>query len=214
MAIDKIDKKLSSIPLLRKRITVNPTIQADKDDFMDKYETTNDHLANITVTELNQIVDAIDNTTSQIDTTVTHIDTQTGIATTKATEANDSALSASASANIVLDNKTNIDIIGENITEITIAADNITGIDTVATSISDVLVVSEAIQSGSLGTVIDDNSISAITVWSSKKIADELDSKADKENPSFTGVVTGDEEASQPKHLTTLAMVQATALYF
>ena len=61
---------------------------------------------------------------------------------------------------------------------------------------------------------MDDLGTSASTAWSSQKIADELDSKADKANPSFSGVVTGDEEASQPKHLTTLAMVQATALYF
>ena len=33
-------------------------------------------------------------------------------------------------------------------------------------------------------------------------------------NPIITGSITGDTEASQPKHLTTLAMVQATALYF
>lgn len=98
MAIDKIDKKLSNIPLLRKRITVNPTIQADKDDFMDKYETTNDHLSNKTVGELNQIVDAIDNTTTQIDETVTTINTQTETVITKANEASESATSASTSA--------------------------------------------------------------------------------------------------------------------
>lgn len=94
MAIDKIDKKLSNIPLLRKRITVNPTIQADKDDFMDKYETTNDHLSNKTVGELNQIVDEVNNTTTQIDTAVTTINTAAETATTKANEASESASEA------------------------------------------------------------------------------------------------------------------------
>lgn len=84
MAIDKIEKKLSSIPLLRKRSTVNPTIQADKDDFMDKYETTNDHLSNKTVGELNQIVDEVNIITEQIDETVTIINTTAETATAQA----------------------------------------------------------------------------------------------------------------------------------
>lgn len=62
MSIRIISQFLSNIPLLRHRDTVNPNIQADKDDFVVKYEATNDHLANTTVAELNTVVEQINNT--------------------------------------------------------------------------------------------------------------------------------------------------------
>lgn len=58
---------------------------------------------------------------------------------------------------------------------------------------------------------INDTQATTTNTWSASKIDT---TKLDKSNPSITGSITGDEEASQPKHLTTLAMAQATALYF
>ncbi len=48
-----IDTTITDIPLLRHRDTVSTP--ADQDDFVTKYEATNDHLSNNTVEEMNDV---------------------------------------------------------------------------------------------------------------------------------------------------------------
>ena len=130
---------------------------------------------NVTVSYLQQAIDVV-GALSVVQVFAQQADTSASSAVTKASEAETfknqasaSALSASNSADIVLSNKANIDLVATNITDIS----------TINTNISDVIIVSEAIQTGSMGKEINDNSISTATVWSSKKIADELDTKQD-----------------------------------
>jgi hypothetical protein len=94
------------------------------------------------------------------------------------------AISAEESANIVLNNKTNIDLVVSNLSEINSVATNMPEINNVNTNINivdnvsenmaDVIIVSEAIQSGTMGTAINDNNISTATVWSSSKVNAEI----------------------------------------
>ncbi len=91
MSIDPITKTVSNIPLLRKRGTVNPSSQADKDDFVTKYEATNDHLANNTVIEINTVISQTNTTIGQINTTIGQFNTVASEVATNATIADDSA---------------------------------------------------------------------------------------------------------------------------
>lgn len=203
MAIDKIEKKLSNIPLLRKRITVNPTIQADKDDFMDKYETTNDHLANITVIELNTVISQTNTTIGQINTAVDTVVAKealmsphyTAIESVYANEANINAVndnsininkvaSNATNINAVNANKTNIDAVALNEINIDAVATNETNINNVSTNMpkitnvdtnmSDINLVADAIAGGTLPTIIDDISPSTLKTYSSSKIESEI----------------------------------------
>ena len=74
----------------------------------------------------------------------------------------------------VITNLPKIDIVASNITEVVSVSDSITDINTVNTNISDVIIVSEAIQTGTMGTAINDNTISTATVWSSSKVNSQL----------------------------------------
>ena len=59
-----ITTTMSPIPLLKPRNTV--VTLADQDEFVTKYEATNDHLSNNTVVEVNAICDEIDVVASEI----------------------------------------------------------------------------------------------------------------------------------------------------
>jgi len=59
-----ITTTMSPIPLLKHRNTV--VTLADQDEFVTKYEATNDHLSNNTVVEVNAICDEIDVVASEI----------------------------------------------------------------------------------------------------------------------------------------------------
>ena len=78
--ISEITARISTVPALRLRATVNKTIQADKDDFVNKYEANNNHLVNNTVSEINTVKD-------QINTTVGQINTVSGEVATNASQA-------------------------------------------------------------------------------------------------------------------------------
>lgn len=203
MAIDTITETVSNIPLLRKRDTVNPSSQSDKDDFVAKYEATNDHLANTTVTEINTVISQTNITIGQINTAVDTVVAKealvnphyTAIDAVYANEDNINAVNdnatninavASNSTNInsVNANKTNIDLVASNETIINNVSSNmakITNLDTnmsdinnLDTNMSDIVLVSDAIQSGTLPTIINDSTISIISTWSSDKIDDEI----------------------------------------
>lgn len=84
-----ITTTVSAIPLLRHRDTV--VTPADQDDFVAKYEATNDHLSNTTVSELNDIGNEIDAVTAQINTVAGEVNTNASIASAAATTAQSTA---------------------------------------------------------------------------------------------------------------------------
>jgi hypothetical protein len=89
-----ITTTLSPIPLLKHRSTV--VTLADQDEFVTKYEATNDHLSNNTVVEVNDICNEMNSVASEINVSVI-------TTTTKANEASTSATSASDSATVSTD---------------------------------------------------------------------------------------------------------------
>ena len=85
--INTISQVMSSIPLLRHRSTVNPSSQSDKDDFVAKYEATNDHLANNTVSEMNTFRGQLNTTAGQINIVSSEVATNASQAQTARDEA-------------------------------------------------------------------------------------------------------------------------------
>lgn len=163
MAIDTITSTISNIPLLRKRDTVNPSSQSDKDDFVTKYEATNDHLANNTVSEINTTI-------SQTNTTIGQINTAVDIVVEK-----EALIRPHYTAiDSVYANEANINNVSTNMAKITNLDTNMPDINNLDSNMSDINLVSSAIQGGTLPTIINDNSVSNGSTWSSSKIDNQI----------------------------------------
>ncbi len=113
-----ISTTVSTIPLLRHRDTVL-VFPADQDDFVAKYEATNDYLSITTVPQINAVGDQIDLVTSQINVVAGEVNTNAisasanaSTATTKASEAAASAASAAAIAGAFVGTSTSSVTIG------------------------------------------------------------------------------------------------------
>ena len=100
----RIDTTISTIPLLRHRDTVI-NFPVDQDDFVTKYEATNDHLSISTVPQINAVRDQIDLVASQMNIVAGEVNDNAGIATTKAAEALASANAAALSATNALNSE-------------------------------------------------------------------------------------------------------------
>ena len=121
-----ITKTLSAIPLLRHRDTV--VTLADQDDFVVKYEATNDHLSNTTVTELNTINSEINIIIDEINALSTN------------------AITAIAKEALINPHYTAIDTIFANIADINAIYTNITDVGTVSDNIVSVDVLASNLE--------------------------------------------------------------------
>ena len=163
MAIDPITETVSDIPLLRKRDTVNPSSQVDKDDFVTKYEATNDHLANNTVIELNTLKEQINTTTGQISTAVDTVVAKEALMSPHYA-AIDTVAANVANINLVVANEANINLVAANETNINSVANNKDNIDTVANNDVNInLVVTDIIPNITEILQSDDNANTATT---------------------------------------------------
>lgn len=161
--IAPIEQEISSIPLLRHRSTVNPTLQADKDDFVIKYEANSDHLAENLVGEINTLKTEFNTAIGQINTVAEEI-----------TTAEESISPHYDDINAAVANETNINAAVANEANINNVSTNMPKITNVDTNMSDINLVADAITGGTLPTIINDTAISTSSTWSSNKIDEEI----------------------------------------
>ena len=105
MGITSLTFNVTDIPQLRKRDTVI-NFPADQDDFVDKFEANNDHLAIVTVPQLNTMKNQLNVFKTEVEderVTMTNLSsnatTQANKATTEATKASLAAVSATQMRN-------------------------------------------------------------------------------------------------------------------
>ena len=173
---------ISAIPLLRLAATVNPSVQGDKDDFVNKFEANNTHITNITVGELNTFGD-------QVNVVKDEMNTSAGNATTAATNSQLKAWESEAKSLTAQSYATEPEDVFVKI--VTSDGDgNFTYTDTTDYSALHSEIKAAALVSSIPAGSINDAITTTTDANSSQFISDQLALKANKANPSFTGSIT------------------------
>ena len=143
-----------------------------RDVFVTKQEAFQDALTATTVTELNTLKTQINTATGQINTAV-----DTVVAKEALVSPHYTAIDA------VNANATNINAVASNEININNVSTNMGDINNLDTNMSDINLVADAIQGGTLPTIINDTSVSSSSTWSSSKIDSQI-------NTSMAGLGT------------------------
>lgn len=157
-----ITEVIADIPLLRHRDTVSTP--ADQDDFVAKYEATNDHLSNNTVPEINTQKDEQNTLADWMETTATEVYNNAGEAASSASTAlaasnnkgNWSALTGALNIPASVNHNGSIWVLNVNLADVTLSEPTAINTDWTSTGVSSA----------------------------------DLDLKADKADPIFTGLIT------------------------